>query len=45
MSDTEKAKSIRDWDDFGARCQVGKAERARIIARRNQRRQQVKGAK
>jgi hypothetical protein len=45
MSDTEKAKSIRDWEAFGARCQVGRAERRRIIERHNHRRQQVKEAK
>jgi hypothetical protein len=45
MSDTDKAKSIRDWESFGARCQVGRAERRRIIERRNNRRQQVKEGK
>jgi len=45
MSDTEKAKSIRGWEDFAARCQVGRAERRRILERRNQRRHEVKEGK
>jgi len=37
MSDTEKSKSILKWQAFSDRCQIRKAERAKIKERHDNR--------
>jgi hypothetical protein len=45
MNENEKDKSIRKWEEFAARCQTGKAERAKIKERHAARFPQQKEAK